>query len=638
MRKRIALLADGCAYEYMGETFYGIRDCAAQKDLDVYAFVSFSFRDEGALENIGEQNIFNLPDLSQFDGVIVAVNSFNSPAVQEMLEFKLVEAGVPVVCLENTLSGFPVVRADNEAGTYALTKHLIEIHEVSDIVYIAGIQVNGESNARCAGIERALEEHGLKLDPENILSGNWDCSTALKLMREWLEAHPGRIPDAVMGANDMSAIGACEALAQAGYRVPEDVIVTGYDNLHSARVYSPGITSINRKAHEIGEKGVELLCSLMEGEEVPEESWVKVSVAIEESCGCFNQFRNIGIRNRDCRKTTMDAIFNREMEQKAWALKRNMSEATGLRAISDVISEHMRVTRIFNGCRYGVLLDPVFFGGREKERFRKSGYSKIMDVLFVSEPAKAAGANATILPASQLVPYEPDESEPPHGYFFLPVHGKEKCYGYAVFENTWELLPNLDLYNWTETISQGLEQVDANLYLERLNKKLYETSVRDMPSGLYNRTGYDQIVIPSLKTYHNAGVDTALAIVDINKMKQINDNWGHLQGDLAIGMVAKALRDAKREDWYAIRYGGDEFLLAGPITALLDATEILARIQPIITDQVKETGLSFRVSVSYGMAVLPAGEPFDLDRAVKVADAAMYEMKQRLHKIEEAGG
>ena len=112
-------------------------------------------------------------------------------------------------------------------------------------------------------------------------------------------------------------------------------------------------------------------------------------------------------------------------------------------------------------------------------------------------------------------------------------------------------------------MSSALERARQNIKLENLNKILADISVRDELTGLYNRMGYEKIAIPYLDELRHTKQNCVIMVADINRMKVINDKYGHLQGDTAIKIVASVIKSSIPKNWKAVRYGGDEYVIIG---------------------------------------------------------------------------
>lgn len=197
----------------------------------------------------------------QVDGVIF-VSSFNALSP----EFRELNLPCITVCSANpgTLNLLP----DNEGGTYAATKFLIEQGH-RRIAYL-GMHGRVQSNARYAGYQRALAEHQLLAEGnlthvvDNVLAmhGRQGMDSLLRTHR----VVGGSRPDftALVCQNDLLAMGAVRRLEEAELRVPRDISVVGFDDVSQQHNFEPALTSVAYDRFAMARRAVELLCQQVE--------------------------------------------------------------------------------------------------------------------------------------------------------------------------------------------------------------------------------------------------------------------------------------------------------------------------------------------------------------------------------------
>jgi LacI family transcriptional regulator len=165
--------------------------------------------------------------------------------------------GVPAVCVGGALDDDPhvdLVTPDDGVGSYGLVRHLIA-RGGRRIAMIQGPPASG--TARDEGYRRAMGEAGLLVEADLVVPGDWTRPGGRKAMH-LLMSGPVR-PDAVFCANDMTAIGAIDALRDLGLAVPADVAVAGFDDVDAATIVSPPLTTVRNPAYETGYTAGELL-------------------------------------------------------------------------------------------------------------------------------------------------------------------------------------------------------------------------------------------------------------------------------------------------------------------------------------------------------------------------------------------
>jgi LacI family transcriptional regulator len=172
------------------------------------------------------------------------------------------ELGTPVVCVGGVLDhpDVDLVAADDEVGSHAATHLLIE-RGSRRIAMIQGPPESG--TARDEGFRRALVEGGRTFDPSLMARGDWTRQGGRRAMLQLMSL--SRRPDAVFCANDLTAIGAMDAVHELGLTIPDDVALVGFDDVDAASIVSPGLTTVRNPAYEAGGAAGELLLSRMLG-------------------------------------------------------------------------------------------------------------------------------------------------------------------------------------------------------------------------------------------------------------------------------------------------------------------------------------------------------------------------------------
>jgi len=157
-----------------------------------------------------------------------------------------------------------------------------------------------------------------------------------------------------------------------------------------------------------------------------------------------------------------------------------------------------------------------------------------------------------------------------------------------------------------------------------LHKKIFDLSITDELTSLYNRRKIMEILKTEIERATRYGFELALIIADIDYFKKVNDNYGHVMGDLVLKKVALVLRNSIRKVDYIGRYGGEEFIIILPETSLQNAILLAERIKKMF-NALKIEGLEQPITLSFGIATLTTGK--DIDTLIKEADTALYEAK-----------
>ncbi|WP_441247672.1 LacI family DNA-binding transcriptional regulator [Kitasatospora sp. McL0602] len=180
------------------------------------------------------------------DGIILAVTDL-TPAQRK----RVAPLGIPLAVVDPVGShdpGIPSVGATNWQGGMTATQHLIELGH-RRIAILQGLEEALCARARLDGYRSALEAAGIAIDPALIRPGDFYYTTGYSGMRDLL-ALP-EPPTAVFASSDLMALGAYEAVRQAGLRVGYDVSIVGFDDVPSAAWASPPLTTVHQPLREM---------------------------------------------------------------------------------------------------------------------------------------------------------------------------------------------------------------------------------------------------------------------------------------------------------------------------------------------------------------------------------------------------
>lgn len=190
------------------------------------------------------------------DGLIVVTTSIEADDTFESLNLD-----IPMVVIaagRTARAGEISVGVDQELGAQLAVNHLIE-HGHSDIVHVSGPMDSFDARARIVGYREAMA--AANLQPREIKQGDWTSQRGYEVGKELLK---GELPTAIFASNDPIALGIIYALAEAGYDVPADVSVVGFDDVPGAEFYRPPLTTLRQNFEELGRRCIEALLAAIQ--------------------------------------------------------------------------------------------------------------------------------------------------------------------------------------------------------------------------------------------------------------------------------------------------------------------------------------------------------------------------------------
>jgi DNA-binding LacI/PurR family transcriptional regulator len=177
------------------------------------------------------------------------------------------------------------ITVDNEGGTFALTRHLIDKHRLTDLQFAGPADTGSDFRARFRGFQDALRAAGVEPPEHPLTFGAGTERSATDAVTALLGA--GGMPQGFVCALDEYAIRLMEALAASGINVPGDVAVTGFDGIVAGRIARPALTTVRQPMEEMGRIAAQILIERSEHPDLPPRNeHLPVHVVLRESCGC----------------------------------------------------------------------------------------------------------------------------------------------------------------------------------------------------------------------------------------------------------------------------------------------------------------------------------------------------------------
>jgi len=198
---------------------------------------------------------------------------------------ELIESGIPAVFIDLDVqdgrAGY--ISSDNREAAERAVAYLAELKH-RKISFLSGIKDSYVNQQRYEGFRAGLANAGIPYREDYVSEGDFTRERGYHAMRGLL-ALP-EPPTAVVCCSDMSAIGAMDAIRDAGLSVPEDVSVLGFDDIEIAGYVRPALTTVRQNMIEIGRRAIELLDELIVDENLkPPEAIVPTELVVRESCG-----------------------------------------------------------------------------------------------------------------------------------------------------------------------------------------------------------------------------------------------------------------------------------------------------------------------------------------------------------------
>ncbi len=264
---------------------------AAEHDIHlVFYFGGYIEKDK----DCGESSYaYTLPDPTVLDALIVFPHNI-SPFSPETVRHTILAhcAEIPVYSIFDTLPDTFSVIPDETPALEELVRHLVEYHPNRKIAILSGPDSpKSLSRKRVEIIRSLLDGHGITIDPESILPGDFTFDSGKQAVKRLLSGH-GTMPEMLLCLNDEMAIGAIREFLNNGISVPEDIAITGFDDIEEGSALPSHLSSISFPLWEMTSALVARVASDLSGTTTyaPETLHFNSRFVQRESCGCTSRF------------------------------------------------------------------------------------------------------------------------------------------------------------------------------------------------------------------------------------------------------------------------------------------------------------------------------------------------------------
>lgn len=287
---------------YQGTLLKGIRSFAAEHDVNIVTLVVGRLSASENNEN-GRELLYDFMENDRlFSGFIL----FSSPlstlcGTDRLYEKVKASTTLPMVSMAIELPGMPAVLIDNRAGFSDLIEHMVVHHGYTDIAYISGPEKNDEAAERLNTVRTTLSRHNLRLPDSHLFFGDFTVTAGFEAIRCFLDERNIQ-PEAVICANDYMGMGAWEELGNRGIIIPDDIAVTGFDDLKISDAFDLPLTTVRQPLFTQGYCAAEKLYRMVLGQSHERITMLPSEPVFRYSCGCDNEavrtFSNVESNNQ----------------------------------------------------------------------------------------------------------------------------------------------------------------------------------------------------------------------------------------------------------------------------------------------------------------------------------------------------
>lgn len=616
-RKTIGLIIFNPQGDFQRKICRGMAERAEQLGYNLAIFASFgSYGAADSGYEVGEMMIYDLPRYDELAGIVLAPDTFSISGAREYVMKKIKEsASCPVVSIREEVEGVSNILIDESVSIEGMVRHIIDVHGKKDIAFMTGQEYREDGLARLACFKRVMAEYGYPVPDRRIFYGDFWRGKGVEAC-DWF-CEDGKYPEAILCANDYMALSVMDELYTRGVRVPEDVLVTGYDGVEEGALYSPALSTVQVDFKDMAFKAVELIDRHQNDDEI-ETQYAVSQVVPRTSCGCLeaNDFSTIAekrvLHRTQAVRDNLDLQFS--------FLSIDLSRVRTIDEMNKVLFKYIFNIEGFQD--YFVCLRDDIEG--KADSFR--GYTDQMRVRVAIHNLANKGKVDIPFASRELLPKQFVDDEPQCFYFF-PLHYLEDSFGYEVFRFREGDNYGKTFVRWNISVSNTVYTIRFGVKMNDLIFELENMYIQDVMTGLYNRRGFEKYARMQFSQARASDSMVCVIGIDMDGLKPINDIYGHHEGDSALRAVGYAITEAGGLGQIGARIGGDEFEVLFPCHEEQDVENWIGLFEQSLHNFNKKSGKPYEVHASIGYKIGVPTADDTIASYMKIADDLMYKNK-----------
>lgn len=604
----VAILTDGWNRFATMSSLDGMFERAKERGISLFVTQLASFGEwcrEDAF-NAGEYSVFSITDYRDFDVLLLDVSDMSPKDVDNRILPIVRKLNIPVLAIDSKFAGIKSFGQNNHKSISEMMDHLYNHHGIRSFAFFGGPSSNYEATVRAQAYTDSLLRFHLNSYENPFYPGSFQYDSGVSNMKRLLNER-GKLPQAIVCANDTIAIGAIEEAKKHGYECPRDFVITGFDNYGQAERYSPQITTVAIDRIAAGKKITDIICDLVDDKPVDEYNYIDGELIFRESCGCGSE-NDLNYRHY-AKQSVLDDI---ESETKSNYLTSMMAELSMQKDFHGFFS----VLSGSKWCKYSaafsVVVDEAIF---KPGKYRLSTKKIPIDrekVAFLYENGERVSVDSTKDMMRRLTKDSDNKV-----VFISGLHFGANIVGYLVIKQDAGDIHIPDFADARNRLIFAADSLYQTLMYSDLSNKLSDLYNTDQLTNIHNRIFYDEEMVPTYEKIVSKRKKCAVFFVDVDNFKVLNDTHGHTYGDKVLKNIAKTVKDLLPSDGECCRYGGDEFVAIFPYGEEDDAYDYASKVEEALSKK--------DISVSVGIAFSQPG--LSLSKAVDLADKSMYRHK-----------
>ena len=619
-RKTIGIILFDITSYYQQQLVHTLSKTASKRGYNLLTFSAFTIYGSDTKNAAGEHNILHLIPYEQLDALIVCHDTFNSnEAVEELWKLVTERCQAPIISIRKKVNGCYNILVEDTDAIPTFVRHFHDVHHFDRIAFMSGPYNHPDAISRLEKYKEAMAELGLDCPEEYIFEGDFWKNCAADAANHFMNLT--NRPQAIVCANDYMALSLCKELTLQGHSVPQDVAISGFDDVRDARANVPPLTTCNVSIPDMAKKAMETIDTLLNGKEAPACTFVPTKIIIRNSCGCESSTMKDLSLSCMYEVELMEQLINQNAHNTFVSISlENMTSA-------EDIGDYLRLEDVPGIARDFYLCLGIHGNGAYPQVKKKApGFAKRSHSIYSLRELNPIATSS--FETKKLLPPEAIREEP-MTVFFFPIHYLEYNFGYVAATSNGEEAQDTLFHSWLSLIGNTLENSRIRAKNQALLEKLNMLYHEDFLTKLYNRRGFEQFSEEEFAESKKHNIKTMTLSIDMDNLKYINDVYGHSHGDLALQTIADAMRQACSGCEICARIGGDEFAVFGYDYSEEKAKQYTENFLQYLKDFNADSNLPYCVNASFGYTISDPSLSISREQYMKVSDDLLYQNKRK---------
>lgn len=577
---------------------------------------------DGSIYDTGASSVYNIVNFDILDCLIIFDRGLiNKQNGIEMIA-KAKEKNIPVILINSENEGCFCVSDDYKTSYKSLIRHVIRDHDVRDVFFMGGYRWDPDTLDRLACFKKALGDENINFSDWMVGYGEFRDSGARDEIDRVIKERR-KPPEAVFCANDIMAMAVCTRLKELGYKVPKDVIVTGYDGIEEGKYFIPNITTVRRNIEGEAVACANLLKEIFSGKAEKRIIKIPYKVIYNESCGCPSEedFSDYRERMAECMKINRDFSAH-EADVFAGADKFLMCDS--LPEMLDALVNYNLGDKSYM-CIKSMLFESLSIMYKSNLDIDYSNEYIILS----SESDEEFGLIDDDL--KMIVPNAEEWFRDDTVFIVNALYVEDYQYG-LYFYKTEDIRY---MANRVNRMSRALNLSFGTVYTRMIQKgmqmELEQAAYLDPMTQISNLKGLEKWFEEFSEKSENHTNAVAMAIFKLDKYKYIYENFGVLEIEEVVNIIARVLSGNNGRKKFTARISDDEFALVDYTGDLDDAksaetilTEAVSALRSGVENYNSVKFKDYAVELNVGFTLLNKGWDCDLRSVMRLAYGELY--------------